>query len=323
MPSNHSPTARFIPLRGVWNCCIRTATLGVLLGGALVSRMQAQVSELGAAANFAGLELSADSSQNSTDEFAISKNTTSITGNVGVAANGYLNYSGGGTITGTIYAGSGATVSISGGSSATGGVVEPYAAMTQIVADAANAATYYAGLTATQTFSSISGSRTFTGTGGLDVIDINGNVDFEKGDALTISGNASDQFVINIDASSGEDLQFNGGSSIVLNGVSASQVVFNLIGSGTELSTTGDSDTSAVFLAENGSIDISGGVHDSDFISGGTLTFQSGVNITQAAGFTPVPELNPALMAGCALVLIFGLAMRSGSEGRRPKSPVV
>ena len=65
-------------------------------------------------------------------------------------------------------------------------------------------------------FPSISGSKTFTGTGGLDVIDVNGNVDFEKGDTLTINGNASDQFVINIDASSGEDLQFNGGSSIVL-----------------------------------------------------------------------------------------------------------
>jgi hypothetical protein len=51
-------------------------------------------------------------------------------------------------------------------------------------------------------------------------------------------------------------------------------------------------------------------VHNSDFISGGDLTWQSGVNITQASSFSPVPELGLGTMSalsGGLLALLIGI----------------
>ena len=291
---------------GYFDLGVRTVALAFLILTASAGKVSAQISELGTAVDYAGLELS------SSNIFTISSGNTSITGNVGLAANGTLNFSGGGVVTGAVDAGTGATVTITGGSVADGGTVEPYAQMSQDITDAQNAATYYAGLTATQTFSSITSAQTITGSGGVDVIQVNGDIDIQGGGNLTLSGNSSDQFVIDVNdtgvAGNPPDLTLGGGSSIVLNGINASQVVFNLIGTGLEVTTNGNSDTNGIFLAANGGITISGGVHDSEFIAGGALTFQSGPNITQAATFAPVPELDSKLMAAAALAAILGFA---------------
>ncbi len=277
--------------------------LALLLGAPAITR--AQLINIGTAANFAGLELDAGST------FTISKSTTVVSGDAGVASNSTLNFSGGSVITGTIYAGAGATLDISGGSGATGGIVNPYSGMAQAVTDANNAASYYAGLTPNQTLGSITGG-TFNGTGGLNVYDVTGNLSLSNTN-LTISGNASDTFVFNISGTA--DLSR---SNIVLSGVSASQVLFNLIGTGTTLTTSGDSDTAGIFLSENGAFNIQGGVHNSDFISGGDLTWQSGVNVTQATGLSPVPELGRGAMyalSGGLLALLIGIP-----EGRRRRA---
>ena len=278
--------------------------------------MEAQISELGLASDFAGLEL------NSSATFTISKSTTVITGNVGVVSNGNFSYTGGGHIYGAIDAGSAANLTITGGSSASGGTVDPDAQMTKIVQDAENAATYYAGLAATQTFSSIGSSQTFVGTGGLDVIQVNGDIDIQGGGTLTLSGNSSDQFVIDVNdagvSGNPPDLTLGGGSSIVLNGISASQVVFNLIGTGTQLSTTGESATSGVFLAADGAISISGGVHDSEFIAGDNLTFsircEHHTTDDRAGSGTQRPADGPG-RAGLELGL--GAANRGHQEAKR------
>lgn len=268
---------------------------------------RAQVSVLGGALNYAGLEL------NAAKTFTISSGNTIVTGNIGVAANGTLNFSGGGTVTGEVDAGSGAKVTISGGSVADGGTVEPDAGLAAIISQAYSAATYYSGLSATQTFGNIGASTTFTGSGGLNVIDVNGNINLQGGSALTLTGGANDQFVINVDASSGVDLTLGGGSSIVLNGISANQVVFNLVGTGTQLNSNGNSLTNGVFLAASGDEVISGGVHDSDFISGGALTFQSGPHITEVPAISAVPELSTWLMGlgGLALLALLHRRLRS------------
>ncbi len=270
-------------------------SLGLLVWAA--PQLRAQLSDLGSAADFAGLELDPSAS------FIISKSTTQIAGNAGVVAGGNLNFSGGGTISGQIDAGSGASLSISGGSTATGGTITSDAAMTQVVSDAENAASYYAGLTPSDTLSSLGGG-TISGNGGLNVYQVNGDLSMSN-QTLTISGGAADTFVFNLTGN--VDLSR---SNIVLSGISSNQVLFNLIGSGATMTTSGDSGTSGIFLAENGAMDIQGGVHDSEFIAGGNLTFESGVNITQpAAALAAVPELDPPLMAAAALVLLAGLAV--------------
>lgn len=257
---------------------------------------QAQFLNLGAAANFAGLEMGG-----STFTYTISKVTTDITGNVGIAPNGNFNFSGGSIIDGTIYAGAGATLSISGGSSATGGIVQPSSLVSQAITDAHTAASYYAGLTPTQTLANITSGGTFTGNGGLNVYSVTGSLSLSN-TTLTLSGGANDIFVFNIYGGANTLSR----SNIELSGISASQVLFNLIGSGTQLTTTGHSNTSGVFLAENGALDIQGGIHTANFIAGNSLTWQSGVNVTQATSYNvaPVPELGSLAMSGGAVLLV-------------------
>lgn len=271
-----------------------SVVLAALLAG---SGARAQFIDLGAAANFAGLEMGG-----STFTYTISKSTTDITGNVGIGPNGNFDFSGGSIIDGTIHAGAGATLSITGGSSATGGIVQPSSLVTQAIADAHTAASYYGGLTPTQTLGTITGG-TITGSGGLNVYAVTGNLSLSN-TTLTLSGSANDTFVFNV---------YGGGSvlsrsDIVLNGISASQVLFNLVGTGTQLTTTGHSNTQGIFLAENGALDIQGGIHVSDFIAGSSLTWQSGVNITQAtSAVAPVPEASALAMSAGAVLLLAGL----------------
>lgn len=275
-----------------------------MLAGGCVA--QAQFLNLGAAANFAGLEMGG-----STFTYTISKVTTDITGNVGIAPNGNFNFSGGSIIDGTIHAGAGATLSISGGSSATGGIVQPSSVVTQAITDAHTAASYYAGLAPTQTLASITSGGTFTGNGGLNVYSVTGSLSLSN-TTLTLSGGANDIFVFNIYGGA-NTLSV---SNIALSGISASQVLFNLIGSGTQLTTTGHSNTAGVFLAENGAIDIQGGIHTANFIAGNSLTWQSGVIVTQATTYDvqPVPELGSVVMSGGAVLLV-GLLLWRRSRG--------
>ncbi|MBI2514305.1 MAG: DUF3494 domain-containing protein [Opitutae bacterium] len=278
-------------------CRLSACLIAPLLLGVAAAR--AQFIDLGAAANFAGLEMGGSSFT-----YTISKVTTEITGNVGIGPNGNFDFSGGSVIDGTIYAGAGATLSISGGSGATGGIVQPSSLVTQAIADSHTAASYYAGLTPTQNLTSITGG-TFTGNGGLNVYSVSGSLAIAN-TTLTLSGTASDTFVFNI---------YGGGNNlsradIVLDGISASQVLFNLIGSGAQLTTTGHSNTQGIFLAENGAIDIQGGTHTSDFIAGSSLTWQSGVNITQAtSAVQPVPEASAVAMSVGAVLLLGGLVL--------------
>jgi len=277
----------------------------VLLLGLFSTVARGQLISIGAAGDFAGLELG-------TSTFTISKATTSISGNIGVAPNGDLNFSGGAVAAGTIYAGAGATLDISGGSGATGGIVQPSSLVTQAITDAATAASFYAGLTPTQTLSSL-GVGTLTGNGGQNVYDITGSLAFNNG-TLTLSGGAHDTFIFDVHGNSTATLSH---ANIVLNGISPDQVLFNLIGTGLQLQTTGDSNTEGIFLAENGAIDIKGGTHISDFIAGQGLTFESAPTITEATTFTPVPELGTWPTALFSLALM-GLLVRLRRKPTKP-----
>lgn len=260
---------------------IRTRICALALSLVAVTSMsvagRAQMLNLGAAAGYAGLELNA-----APVTFTLSKFSSVVTGNVGVAANGVFNFSGGSEITGGIYGGTGASINLSGGSSATDGVHVPYAGIDQAIQDARTAASFYAGLTPTTTLGSL-GAGTLVGSGGLNVFQINGDLALSQATSLTLSGNASDIFVFNITG------QVNlSKANIILNGVSADAVLFNLLGTGQKVLSTGHSNTAGVFLAADGAIQIDGGVHTANFIAGDSLIWQSGVNITQATSLQPV-----------------------------------
>jgi len=168
------------------------------------------------------------------------------------------------------------------------------------------ASSYAAGLTATQTYTNISSATTFTGNGGLNVIDVS-NI---QNAPLTISGNANDTFVINVSG------VFNTNRTMTLSGVLASQIIFNFTGtSGNVFQTSGGNQLYGTFLAADGGdfqfseLNLTGALIN----SAGGMQFVSGSKIPTFAAFTggtsnaPVPEPSSLALFGAALVAIGGL----------------
>ena len=206
-----------------------------------------------------------------------------IHGNVGIGQSGNFNFSGGGEVCGTLDADPTAQVNISGGGTTiTCGTVQMSMSSIQNAALAeSNAA---AALTPTQTFNQIVSSQTIVGNGGQNVILVTQLIHLSGGN-LIISGGSSDTFIFNVT----QGLQLDGGANIVLQGVPPSNVLFNFPGSGDQIQTSGNAQTAGIYLAPNRVIQINGGVHNSEFISGRTLSFQSNPTVTQPCPTQPCP----------------------------------
>jgi len=141
---------------------------------------------------------------------------------------------------------------------------------------AQNVSSFASSLAATQSVgTTISGTTTITGNGGLNVIDV-ANITNAK---LTISGNANDFFVFNVSNA----VMTN--QPMTLSGVSADQILFNLTGTGTVFQTSGGDVSFGTYLATNGgkfqfsNLDLTGRLIN----IGGDVQLVSGSKI-------PVPE---------------------------------
>jgi PEP-CTERM motif len=99
------------------------------------------------------------------------------------------------------------------------------------------------GLSPTQTFGAVTGALTINGNGGLNVIDI---ASLSNPD-ITINGGSSDNFVFNVSGN------FQTNHVMTLNGVTASQILWNMTGtSGNIFETSGGDVLFGTFLATNG-----------------------------------------------------------------------
>jgi hypothetical protein len=171
------------------------------------------------------------------------------------------------------------------------------------------ASNYAASLTATQTYGNINSATTITGNGGLNVIDVS-NI---QNAPLTIKGNSSDTFVINVSGT------FNTNQLMTLSGVSASQILFNFTGtSGTVLQTSGGDQLYGTMLAADGGgfqfseLNLNGALID----TGGNEQFVSGSKITTFSAFAgdgssqSVPEPSSLLSFAAGLLGLASLARR-------------
>jgi hypothetical protein len=105
--------------------------------------------------------------------------------------------------------------------------------MTGVVNDAIAASAFYASLTPTPglTFQGLANipNGTLVGNGGLNVINITGNIAFK--DTLTLVGGPNDVFVFQYTSTLKDPLVLSG-AHIVLNGVSTDNVIWNVAGQG-------------------------------------------------------------------------------------------
>ncbi len=106
-----------------------------------------------------------------------------------------------------------------------GGLTVNAALLDTVNADALNAAATVAAMTPTQVFGTIRRPTLITGNGGVNVIDINGNI----AGSLILSGSANDVFFINVSGTI--DLR-DRATLTVADGVTADAVLYNLTGAG-------------------------------------------------------------------------------------------
>jgi len=131
----------------------------------------------------------------------------------------------------------------------------------------------------------------------LNVISIGQNIHLSGGN-LTLNGSASDVFVFKISGT----MELSGNTNIVLNGgLTAGNVIWDFIGSGSQFQTSGQSQTAGIFLAPQRVININGGVHNSEFISGVSLSFQSNPIIVPEAPTTSLLIFGALVATGVAI----------------------
>jgi Carboxypeptidase regulatory-like domain len=166
-------------------------------------------------------------------------------------------------------------------------------ALNQADSDALSASTQAAALTATQTFKNITAPTTVTGDGGVNVIDITGDIR----NSLILSGTASDVFVVNVKGS----VALGGRETLGLaGGVTADHVLYNFIGSDGSVSARSGSVIDGTLLGPKYSFDLEGTI-DGAIIAGRDADLV-GAKVTEDSFTMPVTVTNsPGSLSGFAL----------------------
>jgi hypothetical protein len=223
---------------------------------------------LGAAGGYAVLGLENTQIQNS---------LVTITGDEGVSRGGKLVNMAPSTINGGVH--EYAAGQYSGPGKLSGSIIVDPTGLAQADADARAASAAAAALAPTQTFANIGSDTTVNGNGGLNVIQVNGNIT----KSLILNGTASDVFVVNVTGT----LSLGGYSTLGLSGgVTPNHVLYNFIGAGGTISTTFYNVVYGTILAPDYSMSLDG-TFAGEIIGGGAfICLQSRAKVTVP---TPTP----------------------------------
>jgi len=168
--------------------------------------------------------------------------------------------------------------------------------------DAVSLSNTASGLAPTQTFGSINGAQTITGNGGLNVI----NITSLSNPDLTITGNANDKFVFNISGN------FSTNHAMVLNGVNASQILFNMTGaSGNIFQTSGGNTLYGTFLATHG-----GDFQFSNLHLSGQLINTAGHMEIVSGSQVAIPEAPTTSLVVFGGLIVLGVGLRRRVRAR-------
>ena len=221
-------------------------------------------------------------------------NSATAPGRVAVGRNGTCDFFAASDVYGNIYVDPTATAS-GPGKFHGGGFVYNYS-LSQANADALSAYNYALSRAATQTFGSITGSKTIVGNGGINVISI-ASIDLANNENLLFSGGLNDFFIVNVIGG----LTMGGNGTIGGAGsVGASNILLNFIGTGTKLTSHVDNVVNGTILAPYRSVEF----HSANgaVLAGGTeLTLMSDCTVNYVP-LGPIPEPSGllALLTGIA-----------------------
>jgi hypothetical protein len=306
---------------GVGALAPRFLVLALVAAGTLLPGSAARADFISATLGSAGPSNWAILSTGSGTDFALNGPGTTV-GNVGVGGTGnlQLNSSNATAIIGNVYLSTGA--SLNNPNQVTGSVfTNQNAFLSHAATDARNAATTFAALAATNSTTAIGNSTgTINGTAGVNVLKITG---LNLSGKVTLSAPAGGQFVIN--DSGGFTL--NSGQIDLAGRLTASDVVFNLTGSGPDVHTSGglnnESVINGIVLAEDRSLEFAPGLVNGEVITDSNhLHFVSGASVNQATpppgplprGTPTAPEPASVVLLGLGLPALLAYAYRA----RRP-----
>jgi type IV pilus assembly protein PilY1 len=126
--------------------------------------------------------------------------------------------------------------------------------MSGVVRDVYNAHKAFAALPPTQTFGRIKGARTITGNGCINVVQVD-EIGLTSSRTLTFKGGPDDYFIVNVVAGG---ISLSSDAAIVLDGVEASHLLFNVVGGGGHVSVSGKAGVFGTYINPDKGISISG-----------------------------------------------------------------
>jgi hypothetical protein len=261
----------------------------------------------------------------------ISVNTgaTGSQANLGINSGGSLNSASTTVINGTYYKHTGNSGDSVAGTTIVGGTVQNLTpgdtTITQAVATATTASTTLGLLANTQTppnLNNPSSSVTITGVAGRNVINVP-IISLGNNISLTLSGPAGASWVVNVTgAGTNGGITLNASQILVGGGVTDANVILNVIGSGANVTASGNGDIVDGILMDLGGMESLNAVTvNGEVISGGAISLSNGgdVQVVPTGPIVPEPSVAAYFTLGpLSLMAVMLFRMHPFARGKRP-----